>query len=383
MKKLIMVLIIMSFGINFLKAQDESVTGELIIYVINNTGGANIKIEVDLISPLCWDAWQGYPDLHDITNLYPGSYLITNLNNKDLNWEACWSYPGYQHGFGLGNYRVTAYQEIYGEYEEQDYFEIDYRTSDLPENFSSGGNGDLAVDYNVVTGVFYYRNTQNYFPTITTIWEQKPWIDSITTELEPLPPDNFDLSTSGGHPYLTWNHSSNTADYWTGYAVYRCIVSGCGSSAASFSKIAASLSKQTTNYTDDDYTVSGPMTAHYKITAINGERESDYTETLDICVGIYKESFSNEIRYEYSLSQNYPNPFNPITNIPFSLGDHSLVTLKVYDILGREVDVLVNAYLASGNYSVKFDGSTLESGIYFYEIRTKNFRDVKKLILLK
>lgn len=376
MKKIITLLLIL-FGNCIVMAQDERAEGELIIHVINNSGGANIKIEIDLISQLCWDAWQAYPDLHDITNLYNGSSQTTN-SYLDLNWEACWSYPSYQYGFGLGNYRVTAYQEISGEFEQRDYFEIDYRTSDLPENF---GSGDLHVDFNVGAGVFYYHSTQNYFPTSTTIWQQKPWIDSITTELEPLRPDDFDLSTSGGHPYLTWIHSSNTGDYWTGYSVYRSVVSGCGSSAGSFIKI-ETLSKQTTSYTDDDFTVSGPMTAYYKIVAVNGERASDFTETLDICVGIYKES-SNETRNEYSLGQNYPNPFNPTTNITFSLKNNSLVTLKVFDILGREVLVLVDDYLVSGNYSVQFNGSNLESGIYFYEIRANGFRDVKKLNLLK
>jgi hypothetical protein len=364
-----------------IKAQDEA-AGELIIFVKNNPGGAEIKIEVQLVSSLCWDAWLSYPNVHDITNLYNGSHLTTSSTlTVDLNWEAYWSSPGYQYGFGLGNYRVTAYQKINGKFEQKDYFYIDYRTSDLPENFNSGGQGDLRVDFNVGSGVFYYKDTQNLFPTTTSIWEQKSWIDSITNELEPLPPDDFSLSSSGGHPYLTWSHSYDTGDYWTGYCIYRSVVSGCGSGAGSFTKI-ATRTQQITSYTDNSLTVNGPMTAHYKITAINGERESDFTETLDICVGLNKENASEQ-RYDNGLSQNYPNPFNPRTKISFSLKEKAYVLLRVFDILGREVALLVNEELNSGNHTIEFDGQNLESGIYFYEIRANEFSEVKKLILLK
>jgi hypothetical protein len=196
-----------------------------------------------------------------------------------------------------------------------------------------------------------------------------------------LPPDDFSLSSSGGHPYLTWSHSYDTGDYWTGYCIYRSVVSGCGSGAGTFTKI-ATRTKQTTNYTDYNFTVQGPMTAYYKITAINGVRESDFTETLDICVGLYKENI-NEIRFDYSLNQNYPNPFNPKTQITFSIKENSFVSLKIYDILGREVAVLKNELFSSGIHTVQFDGSNLASGIYFYELKANEFRDVKKLILLK
>ncbi|MCL4279763.1 MAG: T9SS type A sorting domain-containing protein, partial [Ignavibacteriaceae bacterium] len=109
---------------------------------------------------------------------------------------------------------------------------------------------------------------------------------------------------------------------------------------------------------------------------------SEYTESLNICVGLNKGS-TNETIYDYILRQNYPNPFNPTTQISFSLKENSFVSLKVYDILGREVAVLVNEVLTAGNHQVQFNGSSLKSGIYFYEIRTDKFRDMRKLVLLK
>jgi Secretion system C-terminal sorting domain len=85
----------------------------------------------------------------------------------------------------------------------------------------------------------------------------------------------------------------------------------------------------------------------------------------------------------YSLSQNFPNPFNPTTAISYQLPSFSHVMIKVYDVLGREVTALVNENKPAGNYSVKFDGNKLVSGIYFYRMESGSFSQTKKLLLLK
>lgn len=90
-----------------------------------------------------------------------------------------------------------------------------------------------------------------------------------------------------------------------------------------------------------------------------------------------------QIPTKYSLSQNYPNPFNPVTTIKYSVPENSFVTLKVHDILGREITTLVNEEKYAGNYSVTFDGSGLSSGIYFYTIKTNKYSNTKKLVLMK
>jgi hypothetical protein len=86
---------------------------------------------------------------------------------------------------------------------------------------------------------------------------------------------------------------------------------------------------------------------------------------------------------EYSLTQNYPNPFNPSTNINFTLPQSGNVTLKVYDITGKEVATLLNGYQAAQTYHVQFDGSALASGVYFYKLQTDNFTQTKKMVLMK
>ncbi len=87
--------------------------------------------------------------------------------------------------------------------------------------------------------------------------------------------------------------------------------------------------------------------------------------------------------FHFSLGQNYPNPFNPITSIQYSLGSPQYVTLKVYDILGKDRAALVNEEQPAGSYSVKFDGSNFSNGIYFYQLKAGSYTATKKLIILK
>ncbi|MCW8996293.1 MAG: T9SS type A sorting domain-containing protein, partial [Psychromonas sp.] len=82
-------------------------------------------------------------------------------------------------------------------------------------------------------------------------------------------------------------------------------------------------------------------------------------------------------------AQNYPNPFNPITRIRYQLPEPAFVTIKVYDVLGNEIESLLRDEKIAGSYEVEFDGSALTSGIYYYRITEGNFSQTKKMILLK
>jgi len=86
---------------------------------------------------------------------------------------------------------------------------------------------------------------------------------------------------------------------------------------------------------------------------------------------------------EFSLEQNYPNPFNPSTKIQYSVPQFSNVLIKVFDILGSEIETLVNEEKSVGSYEVEFDASKLVSGIYFYQLRAGSFVETKKMILLR
>jgi hypothetical protein len=111
-----------------------------------------------------------------------------------------------------------------------------------------------------------------------------------------------------------------------------------------------------------------------------------YTDTL---VGIKRTG--NNISNKFSLKQNYPNPFNPSTKIKFEIplsplserGVGGFVTLKIFDLLGREVAILVNEQLEPRTYEVEWSGTNYPSGVYFYKLVTDEFTESRRMVLLK
>jgi len=121
----------------------------------------------------------------------------------------------------------------------------------------------------------------------------------------------------------------------------------------------------------------------------NGEAFGIFFALADGTVGQFPEgvasveNISGVTPSNYSLAQNFPNPFNPSTTINFTIPNSEFVTLKVYNILGSEVATLVNENLSAGSYKYNFDAQNLASGVYLYELSAGNFREIKKMNLLK
>ena len=138
---------------------------------------------------------------------------------------------------------------------------------------------------------------------------------------------------------------------------------------------------ETQHYSFTDKDVK-PGKYQYKLKQIDYDGTFEYSQVVEVEI-----PFVNK----FSLSQNYPNPFNPSTKIKYSIPQVTLrqaqsdikVTLKVYDILGREVATLVNEEKPVGSYEVEFNGINLPSGIYFYQLKAGQFSEAKKMILLK
>ncbi len=95
------------------------------------------------------------------------------------------------------------------------------------------------------------------------------------------------------------------------------------------------------------------------------------------------QNISTEVPSAYSLKQNYPNPFNPVTKIQYSITKNGFVKLVVFDALGREVETLVNEVLQPGTYETAFDGSKLNSGVYFYKLTSGDFSETKRMLMIK
>jgi plastocyanin len=98
-------------------------------------------------------------------------------------------------------------------------------------------------------------------------------------------------------------------------------------------------------------------------------------------VGITK--LESEIADGFRLFQNYPNPFNPVTKMKFEIPEESFVQLIIYDALGRQVQTVVDEYLKPAAYEVNWDASSYPSGIYFYNLKTRNYSETKRMVLVK
>lgn len=160
------------------------------------------------------------------------------------------------------------------------------------------------------------------------------------------------------------------------YAEYQCFGPG-----SDYSK-RISFSRQLTDEEAKDYTIQNIFAK------TSGVGAFDWLPVINVSVGEQKKT--KIIPTTYKLEQNYPNPFNPITNIEYFIPNtnqvnysNNKVTLKVFDILGREIAMLVNETQLPGSYKVQFNATNLPSGIYFYSLQTGNFSDTKKFVLIK
>ena len=130
------------------------------------------------------------------------------------------------------------------------------------------------------------------------------------------------------------------------------------------------------------YNKAGFFTVSLTVTGSNGSdtfTRDNYIETIPTFIP----AISNDLPTKFKLYNNYPNPFNPATTIEFDVTRNLPVTLKIYDLKGREVATLVDEKLPAGHYETTFDVGDLASGFYFYHIRMGEFQVVKKMVLIR
>jgi beta-glucanase (GH16 family) len=108
----------------------------------------------------------------------------------------------------------------------------------------------------------------------------------------------------------------------------------------------------------------------------------DYVRVYELTTGLASDG-SEHIPDHFALSQNYPNPFNPTTTIEFSITKNSDVSLKIYDVLGREIITLASEKMNAGTYMKTWNASNMPSGVYFYQLKAGSYADTKKLLILK
>lgn len=132
----------------------------------------------------------------------------------------------------------------------------------------------------------------------------------------------------------------------------------------------------------------GPGRYFWTVIANDGILATPGIDVFTFNIHVISDVESENIIKEYELSQNFPNPFNPTTKIKFSIpvvetGHASFVQLKIYDILGKEIATLVNEEKPSGEYEVEWNAAGFASGIYYYQLKGDNFKETKKVLLLK
>ena len=113
----------------------------------------------------------------------------------------------------------------------------------------------------------------------------------------------------------------------------------------------------------------------YRLKQIDRDGKFEYSQEVEVTAASAPK--------EFALEQNYPNPFNPTTAISYQLSANSFTTLKIYDVIGREVATLVNEVKEAGTYTAQFDGARLSSGIYFARLSSLGKTQMRKLLLLK
>lgn len=248
------------------------------------------------------------------------------------------------------------------------YLDMRYCNSCTQNTFPTSTLGNIHYGY---VDFLYYIPSNPVTPAPTATYY--PAADTVT----PTAPAGLTGVPGSGSAQLRW--SKNTQfDVWK-YFVYRNTTNNSGT---------ATLIDSTT-HPDTAYVAGGltnGTTYYFWVRAVDRycqRRISNFSASVSVTPVVGIQPNGSEIPKVYALYQNFPNPFNPVTNINFDLPRVSLTRITIYDILGKEVDVLVNEVLAAGKYNVDFNASHLSSGVYFYKIEAEHFIDKKKMIIVK
>lgn len=216
-------------------------------------------------------------------------------------------------------------------------------------------------------------NTTTNVASVSNVTSFSDWTLGIDNPL-PVELSSFTVSVINGKAKLTWSTSTEINNY--GFDIERNLLAN-GKTSEDWTKIGFVRGNGNSNsikyYSFIDNQIENGNYS-YRLKQIDNDGKYEYSSAVNIDLGLPK---------EFTLYQNYPNPFNPITKIKFSLPAAAFVRLKVYNLLGEEVQTIVDEHKEAGTYSVNFNAKDLNSGIYLYRIDTGNIVQVKKMTLLK
>lgn len=289
------------------------------------------------------------------------------------------------------------------------------------EVFSPYSNPNTKTAGNVNSGIFIYYNSLNSGIANLKIYRT----GQVFTEAEILavtPPsrpmgivvDYYFESENYMRPIITWNHNMEPdmlriSDSTKKYKIWRATQTSMYYVPTNYTLIATKDIYFQTSPSFIDTSIIGfgsgwpgmgeqiQYPVRYKIQAIDKYADSSVRSDFGSAIGLRNcgaacitsgdsilSNLSNEeLPKEYSIYQNYPNPFNPTTNIQYEIPFDNFVTIKIYNLLGKEVMNLINEFKKAGSYNISFDGSNLPSGVYYYKISSGNFEQIRKMVLIK
>jgi hypothetical protein len=274
-----------------------------------------------------------------------------------------------------------------------------------------------SYDGNTAEIEIYRDKDENGQTLIADILEATPPSRPMGLKIE----EHYPIDSTFCRPMLIWNHNREP-DMWRGqsndqkrYRIFKAKRTSMSYIPYSYSMVAEIDLEDNEvdpafwiDYSEKLYDCSewdqppygNPAPVRYKIQAVDNGLDnnvrysvlSDFASDVIITGGIPQEDGLNLTGMDeetlttpksFNLHPNYPNPFNPVTNIQYDIPEDALVTLKIFDLSGREVAILVNEYKVAGYYIYSFDASYLSSGVYFYKLEAGGFESVRKMILLK
>jgi hypothetical protein len=193
--------------------------------------------------------------------------------------------------------------------------------------------------------------------------------DNGSGNVLPVELSSFTSSVNGQSVNLTW--ITQTENKSNKFEVQKRLVTSEWITLGSVKASGSSNSPKQYSYLDNKL-LSGKY--QYRLKMVDNDGSFTYSKVIEVDIAAPK---------EFKLFQNYPNPWNPTTKISYSLPTDGVITLIVYDIIGREVVTLVNENKKAGNYDVTFDGSRFASGVYICKMTAKNFTSSIKTLMIK
>jgi hypothetical protein len=386
-----------SFYYDGIECTNTTSTG-ITYYLMNNTTTLNIQAQSPQTYPSTNGTTYSFKNWNDNSNYSQTSKDVTV--NGVLTYEAKFYYYS-----ALGLYTSFEGTNCNG------YFLVNNTTTNTYTSISKRNDAQLTFtsqnQENSSTSLYYtfdcWKKDGTVISTSSTYQFYPEAGANYTLNLKPLKPTNTyrnqafrnpDNSSPTPGSYIRINWSTHPDNRVNGYKIWRRVKhNGVVGDPVLLSTVGSS----TTYYIDYDYVFTDGYTddiVYYDVKAqlyYNGNYtypddlyEAAFGEIALIIIQNDKKSLKvvKEIPEDYSVN-NYPNPFNPTTTISYQLPQDGFVTLKVYDIVGKEVASLVNENKNVGYYNVTFDASKLTSGIYIYMIRANNYVQSKKMLLVK